>query len=71
MESLKIDKLPDRTPVKFSISVTPDLKQTLEDYAAAYEAAYGSAEQVADLIPHMLEAFLLSDRAFARQRKRP
>lgn len=71
MEGLKIDKLPDRTPIKLSISVSPDLKQTLEEYAAAYEAAYGSAEQVVDLIPHMLEAFLLSDRAFARQRKRP
>lgn len=71
MESLKIEKLPDRTPVKLSISVTPDLKQTLEEYALAYEAAYGSAEQVVDLIPYMLEVFLQSDRAFARRRRRP
>ena len=71
MERLKIEKLPDRTPVKLSISVTPDLKQTLEEYAAAYEAAYGSAEQVVDLIPYMLEAFLQSDRAFARRKRRP
>ena len=69
MAGLRLAKLPDRTPVKLTISVSPELNQALVDYAAAYEAAYGQAESVADLIPAMLVAFLASDRAFARMRK--
>jgi hypothetical protein len=46
-----------------------DYPQALRDYAALYKAIYGEAEPVADLIPFMLEAFLDSDRAFAKARK--
>jgi hypothetical protein len=35
---LKLAKLPDRNPVKISISVSPDLNQALAGYAALYEA---------------------------------
>lgn len=66
---LKLPTLPDRTPVKLTISVTPELKRVLDDYARVYEAAYGSTELVADLIPYMLQSFLESDRAFASARK--
>jgi hypothetical protein len=69
MANLKLGKLPDRTPVKITISVNADLGQALRDYAALYKATYGVAETVADLIPFMLEAFLDSDRAFAKARK--
>lgn len=31
---LKLAKLPDRTPVKISITVTPDIAHALADYAA-------------------------------------
>jgi len=68
---VKLPKLPDRTPVKLTISVTPELSRGLHDYAAAYEATYGQAESIADLIPYMLQAFLDSDRGFARSRSRP
>ncbi len=68
MIDVKLAKLPDRTPVKITVHVMPDLDQSLRDYAAAYEAAYGKAETVADLIPAMLAAFLESDRGFARSR---
>jgi len=68
MADVKLAKLPDRTPVKITVQVMPDLDQSLRDYAAAYEAAYGKAETVADLIPAMLAAFLESDRGFARSR---
>ena len=37
-------------------------------YAAAYEAAYGEAESVADLVPYMLQSFLAGDRGFAKAR---
>lgn len=69
MADLRLPKLPDRTPVKLSIHVTPDLHRALADYAAAYEQAYGQAEAVTELIPAMLANFLESDRAFAQRRR--
>jgi len=69
MSELKLGKLPDRTPVKITITVGPDLNQALRDYAAIYRATYGEAESVADLIPFMLLGFLESDRGFAKARK--
>ena len=69
MSELKLRKLPDRTPVKITIAVNPDLDQALRDYAAIYRTEYGEAESVADLIPFMLGAFLESDRGFAKARK--
>lgn len=70
MADIKLAKLPDRSPIKLTISITPDLKQALDDYARAYEVAYGSAETVADLVPYMLQAFLDADRGFTRGRSR-
>ncbi len=69
MSELKLGKLPDRTPVKITITLSPDLNQALRDYAAIYRATYGEAESVADLIPFMLSGFLESDRGFAKARK--
>ena len=69
MAELKLAKLPDRTPVKLTISVSPELHHALGQYAAAYEQAYGDAKPVSELIPGMLASFLDSDRAFARVRK--
>ena len=65
---LKLDRLPDRTPVKITILVPPELNRALADYAEAYAAAYGEAEPVGELIPAILSAFLHSDRAFLRAR---
>jgi hypothetical protein len=70
MPELKLGKLPDRTPVKLAITVTPDLHQMLQDYATLYAAAYGREEAVAELVPAMLAAFLESDRTFTRSRTR-
>lgn len=69
MADLKLPKLPDRTPVKLTIALPPDLKNALDDYAEAYEQSYGEKESIAELIPAMLAAFLRSDRSFARGRK--
>lgn len=68
MADLKLGQLPDRNPVKLSISVMPDLHQSLVEYAALYAQAYGREEPVTELIPAMLSAFLESDRAFVRVR---
>ena len=69
MAELKLQRLPERAPVKLTVSLSPELARDLDDYAAAYEVAYGTRESVAELVPFMLERFLTSDRAFARGRK--
>ena len=69
MGAIKLERLPDRTPVKFVIHVPPELGRALGDYADAYAAAYGTSEAVADLVPAMLAAFLESDGEFARARR--
>lgn len=68
MPDLKLARLPDRTPVRLTISVAPDLHQSLVGYAALYAQTYGREESVADLIPAMLSSFLESDRAFSKAR---
>ena len=66
---MKLAKLPDRNPVRITFAAMPDLNAALQDYAAAYHAAYGEAASVPDLIPFMLEGYLEGDREFARARK--
>lgn len=68
MADLKLAKLPDRTPVKLNVTITPDLLTALQTYAAIYSATYGVEEPVAELVPAMLAAFLESDRGFAKAR---
>ena len=68
MAELKLGRLPDRTPVKRAITITPDLQGALNDYAALYAQAYGREEPVVELIPAMLASFLESDRSFVRAR---
>lgn len=69
MADIRLPRLPDRTPVKLTISVQPDLNEALSEYAALYEEVYGRSEPVQELIPAMLAAFLQSDRLFARRRQ--
>ncbi len=71
MAELKLAKLPDRTPVKITITVSPALKANLDGYAEAYRLAYGEkeAEPVSELIPYILQSFLESDRGFTKMRK--
>jgi hypothetical protein len=69
MVELKLARLPERTPVKITFTASPELDLALRQYAGLYRAAYGQAEAVPDLIPFMLEAFLESDRGFAKARR--
>jgi len=68
MTELRLPRVPDRTPIKLTISVMPDLNRALSDYAVVYKAAYGEEQAIVDLIPHMLAAFLAADRGFAKAR---
>lgn len=70
MTELKLQQLPDRTAVKISITLSPELHRALGDYAQAYRETYGASEPVHELIPAMLEAFIHSDRVFAQRRRK-
>ena len=63
--SLKLERLPDRTPVRMTVAFNPDLAAALADY----QKAYGEEEKPETLIPAMLEMFLASDAGFKRARK--
>ena len=65
MIDLKLAKLPDRTPVKITITVS----KALQAYAELYRETYGEAEPEAELIPYMLESFLGADRGFTKARR--
>ena len=66
---LKLTQLPDRIPVKLTITLQPELKKALDDYAALYARTYGAQEPVAELVPFMLESFLKADAGFRKGRK--
>ena len=71
MVDLKLAKLPDRTPVKHTVTVLPALNKRLMLYTTMYNEAHSDAEpeELAELIPYMLEAFLDGDRVFVRRLK--
>ena len=67
--TLRLDRLPDRTPVRLSLSVDPELASALSDYAEIYRQTYGAEEKPETLIPAMIESFLASDAGFKRARR--
>ncbi len=69
MPELKLGKLPDRKPVKITITVSSALDKKLHSYAEAYRSAYGEDEKVSELIPFILDQFLEGDRGFAKARR--
>ena len=69
MTDLKLSRLPDRTPVKLTVHLLPELLRALEDYARVYEQAHGTSEPVAELVPAMLADFLENDRGFQKARR--
>lgn len=66
MAGIKLGKLPDRTLVKLTISITPDLNHSLARYAEFYRLNHGQGDSVIELVPAIVNAFLESDRAFVR-----
>lgn len=69
MASLKLGKLPDRETTKITFTASAELNKLLTNYASAYEAEYGLRESITDIIPHMLEAFIKTDRGFQKKIK--
>ncbi|WP_027584831.1 DUF2274 domain-containing protein [Bradyrhizobium sp. Ai1a-2] len=66
---MKLGTLPDRTPVKMNVVLAPSLAKRLREYADFYAETYGSREEVAELIPFILEAFPDSDAGYKAKQK--
>jgi hypothetical protein len=66
MTDLKLGPLPKVEAARMSITLSKPLKDALELYAAEYGEAYRPT-QLAELVPHMLDAFLRSDKAFMKR----
>jgi len=63
---LRLGPLPKTETVKLTIAVTAELKVMLDRYAELHGQAWGEPVDAATLIPHMLDAFMVRDRAFRK-----
>src|SRR5260370_2968568 len=66
---LKLGRLPKQGTVRITIGLPELLKEELDRYAAEHSKLYEPVETAA-LIPHMLEAFIRTDRGWRSRRKR-
>lgn len=71
MTTIKLPQLPDRTPMRLTVTVLPDLHQLLNEYAAHYSSVYGKDVSLAELVPAILANYLESDRGFLQSLKQP
>ena len=69
--TLKLGPIPDRTPIKHSILLPPDINRHLQAYAKLHAELHQIAkpEKLEDLIPLMLAQFLACDRVFQSQQR--
>lgn len=67
MAQLRLGPLPKVGVARLTIALPEPLKEELDQYAAEHSRLYEPVETAA-LIPHMLEAFIRSDRGW-RSRK--
>lgn len=67
---MKLTKLPDKKPVKLSLTITAELQQKLKLYARVYHSTYGEEVSVPELAPFMLEGFLKSDPSFTKAQRK-
>lgn len=63
---LRLGPLPKTESVKLTVTLSAELKATLDRYAALHAQTYGGQVDAAKLVPHILEAFLTRDRGFRR-----
>lgn len=68
MADLKLGRLPKQGTVRMTIVLFEPLKEELDRYAAEHSRLYEPVETAA-LIPHMLEAFIRTDRGWRSRRK--
>lgn len=65
---LRLGPLPKSEPVKLTVTLSAELKATLDCYAALHAQTYGERVDAAALVPHMLIAFMTRDRGFKQSR---
>ena len=63
---LRLGPLPKTEQVKLTVTLSAELKATLDRYAALHAQTYGEQVDAAALVPHMLDAFMARDRGFRR-----
>ena len=63
---LRLGPLPRIQPVKMTVTLSAELKATLDRYAALHAETYGERVDAAALVPHMLDAFMARDRGFRK-----
>jgi hypothetical protein len=64
--TLRLGPLPKTETVKMTVAVSVELKTMLDRYAELHGQAWGEPVDAATLIPHMLDAFMVRDRAFRK-----
>lgn len=64
---LRLGPLPRNEIVKLSVSLTVSLKEELDRYASEFSQLHAPVD-AATLIPHMLQAFIASDRGYRMRR---
>jgi hypothetical protein len=69
MKKLRLGPIPDDRPVRMTITMPATLHTRLEAYAATLSTETGQRVEIAKMIPHMLDRFMTSDRAFGRRRR--
>jgi hypothetical protein len=69
MADLKLGPLPNHKTTRVTVMLPEPLRQELDAYALEHSRLYEPVETAA-LIPHMLQAFLHTDRSWYRRRKR-
>ena len=72
MPKLKLGAIPDDKPIRLTVTVTAELHALLIKYADVHSREFDRKVPPEKLVPHMLERFIRTDRAFAKaQRTRP
>lgn len=66
---LRLGPLPKTESIKLTFTCPTSLKADLDRYAALHAQTYGEAVDAMALIPYMLEAFMVRDRGFRRQKE--
>jgi hypothetical protein len=61
---LRLGPLPRTNVVKLTITVSAQVKTTLDRYASFHSQLHGESVDALVLIPHMLESFIENDRGF-------
>lgn len=69
MPELRLGRLPKVGMSRMTIALPEPLREELDQYAAEHSRLYEPVETAA-LIPHMLEAFLRSDRGWRSRKAR-